>query len=532
MADDTARDPEYRPVPGGPHARQAGHWPSPALVGGGDGEPGASGPVETGTTDGTMDAGEDGPEWTRPRSRRARAWRLGLTLAVLALALAVVVEGPLSQLLLAPRPSTPRVTRIAPGLTGPHLDSTGWAPAPVPRGTQDVRTIDVRPSPTDANVGYACWLAGGLGPAPEPLRISVSVDGERSWQTAKAPALAASACQLIPDAAAASHVVALVDTAAITDTCASSAAYASADGAQTWSAIAWPSALRGACDAWRAIFSLNGRLFVWSPYYQQTSPRAPGALLYRSDDNGRTWQVVDPAPGDDTVAVVAGHVDGSVLVFANPIPGAVTGSTPLPRLWSSPDGGTTWTALGTTPAGTSLVYASGEPTPPVDGGWGTVYAVALPPDMEANAPVSPVAIDMSTASGWQAVRPLPEPDALPSQPLGLDGGILGVGPGGVLLVTVVYTADTSGINNGLLAPPHMIWGWDPGTRAWLPDYDIVPSNTEVEGFSWARPPGGAERIVILVFTINAGLPPFTGLFRATVVAPKASGGVGGLGGSR
>jgi hypothetical protein len=535
MPDDTARQPMYRPTPDDsrqlhpaahsraesraePRDRHGGFWPPRAVMGGGDDDP--------------VESGEDGPALARPRTRRARVWRLVLTLTVLALGLVVVVGGPLDLLELAARPSARGLSTIAPGITGPHLDATGWSPAPIPRGTQDIRTIDVHPSPADATIGYACWLTGGLGPVPESLHFSTSVDGERSWQAAVAPAAMASACQVIPDAAAVNQIVALVNAGAITTACVSSSAYASADGAQSWSPVAWPLPLRGACDAWRSVYGLNGRLYAWSPYYQLTTPRGAGALLYRSDDDGRSWRVVDPAPGSDTVAIIAGHADGSVLAVATPIPDTASGEALSPRLWSSPDGGMTWTALGTTPAATSMVYAAAEPVPPADGGWGTIYAVALPPEMEANAPVAALAIDMATANGWQPVRPLPVPDTSPSQPLGPYGALLGVGPGGVLLAQEVDTSDNNGINNGLLAPPHMIWGWDPGSRSWLPDYQTVPSNTEVEGFSWARPPGGPERIVILVFTINAGSPPFTGLFRSTLVAPKADTGVGGLGGSR
>lgn len=523
MPDDMPRDPERRRAPGDwnddvddrQSDPQDGRWRPErprALVDGVDGD--------------GLEVGEDGPVLARPRSRRARAWRLGLTLALVALALVVVVGGPLGLLQLALRPAR-GVTAPAPGITGPHLDATGWTPAPVPRGTQDVRTIDVRPSPANANVGYACWLAGGLGPAPVALRFSISADGERSWRAAAAPAAMASACEVIPDAADERHVVALIDANANTGACASFTAYASADGAQSWSPVPWPGPLRGACDRYQTLYSLDGRLYAWSPLYQLSTPRAPGALLYRSDDDGRSWQVIDPAPGDDTVAIVAGHADGSVLAFARPLAGAPS----APRVWASPDGGTTWTALGTAPAATTLVYATGDPAPP-KGGWGTLYAVALPPGTIPTAELPPVAIAVGTANGWRPLGPFPLPGAGAELPLGPDGAILGVGPGGVLLTAVVDTSDNRGINNGLLAPPHMIWGWDPIGHMWLPDYHIVPSNTEVEGFSWVHPPSGPERIVILVFTINAGSPPFTGLFRATLVAPATSTSAGGLGSSR
>jgi photosystem II stability/assembly factor-like uncharacterized protein len=67
-------------------------------------------------------------------------------------------------------------------------------------------------------------------------------------------------------------------------------------------------------------------------------PQPAGGSLWRSDDNGRTWQLVGSGPGA-TINALAVHPVNNVVIYAGTAggPAATTDS-----LWRSDDGGQTW----------------------------------------------------------------------------------------------------------------------------------------------------------------------------------------------
>jgi hypothetical protein len=164
---------------------------------------------------------------------------------------------------------------------------------------------------------------------------------------------------------------------------------------------------------------------------------------------------------------------------------------------------------------------SSDPAPSADCDWGSVYAASYQGGSDPTAPDAQVArMQVSVGGEWRDVSALPISGAARDLPLGEDGRILGVGPGGLLLVHVLYTGPPSGLANGLASPSHVMWGWDPATGRWLRNWHVEPSNATLEGFAWDHTHGsGAPQLVLWLYVLNAGSPAITAIFRATIAVP-------------
>lgn len=471
-----------------------------------------------------------GTGWGRRLSRGARIGRAAAIVGTVGIAVILAVGGPGAALSFAGSGWDQLANRINPKLPinalPIHLNASSWVAERLPGDAFRVRGIELRPSPADPRVAYACWPDhpnGGTGPAP--VSLYVTHNGARSWVALDAPIASATLCRLVPDAADAWRVV-LLTYASDLGTCAPPNVFASDDFGVSWARVGLPATLRPACDL--AFFSLRGRLFAWSGSAQNTLAEGPTAQLLTSVDAGANWSQAFPnLPAGVVVTLVAAHGDGSVLALLSPAADRASPAGPATRtLWCAEPGMGQWIPIGQIPPGTTRVVASDDPDRPAGCQWSTLYALGFSGgDEGALGVVGQVAV-ATKGNGWRSIPPLADVGGASGIPLGDDGRVLAVGSGGTLLIDVPYFGSGS---LGIGSPEHVIWGWDPVSGRWLRDYHVEPGNATIEGYAWDHSQGsGSPRLVVWLYSLNWGLPAFTGIFQSTFApAPVAPAGLPG-----
>lgn len=459
------------------------------------------------TSDGLADS-RGAPMWVSRLAPRARVTRAALIAGTVGLALFVVLGGPSSALdglrqwasSLAPPPAT-----AAPR---PQLNASFWAARRVPYAALHVRGITLAPSAAASDVAYACWVDRHAAPSgASVVNLYLTTDGARSWSALPAPPGAAGQCQIVPDAADAQRLL-FVLLPPRGDTCAPPRVYDSANRGATWQAVAAPAALANACDL--TFFQVRGALYAWSPAAQAGG--GPAAHLLTSSDEGVTWQpVFDGAEAGGAVALVAAHASGALLVLAG------ASGRAQRTLWCRATPGAPWQSLGALPPGTNAAFAADGQHTESGCSWGTLYAAGYGPGSDPTT----LRLEIRSGQGWKMVPPLPIPAAAGNLPLGGDGHILSVGPDGILLVATNYSGPGVGVTAGGTSPAHTIWGWEPRTGRWLTDIHIEPANSTIDGFIWDESQPGPPRLICWVYTLNGGIPAFTGVFRAAFAATSA-----------
>lgn len=317
------------------------------------------------------------------------------------------------------RPSlpTPTIPVVAATMTPPSADPTaqGWAR----QGPQFVDQIQQAPSAP--NTLYAC---GGPPAANSGLGFSVSQDGGKTWQT-WATSIQASACLSLRVSPTAPQAVA-VYSATCRAECGMGEFYLhySLDGGKHWTKVftsgvsttvgtyGWvgtaffangaPSGTPASATENLAV-STNGGPFSWT-----NLPYSSGALfstattvyvqahngLYSSTNLGASWSNVTPAYQGHAVNPTALVPGASLLGYDAR---SANGPNIYPLLHSS-DGGATWQALPSFPAG---MQANGDATETPDG---TIYVTCFGSD---SAPVQ-VGIYKLTPSTtqWTLISPI------------------------------------------------------------------------------------------------------------------------------
>lgn len=471
------------------------------------------------------------PAWGQRLSPRARVGRAITMVGAVCLAIFVAVGGPGTALALVgsgwdelfggvnPRPLVNALPI--------HLNASNWAAARLPGDAFRIRGIQLRPSPGDPGVAYACWPEHPTrGTEAAAVQLYVTADGAHSWTALHAPVTSAAQCRLVLDAADPRRVLLLTypgDPAM----CGPPGVFASDDGGTTWTPVGLPASLPPGCDL--AFFSLGGRLFAWSGRAQTALAEGPAAQLLTSVDEGASWSPAFPhLPAGVVVTLVAAHMDGSLLALLSPAADQVSPARPATRtLWCAAPGMAQWSPIAQIPPGTERVLASDDPGGMVGCRWGTLYALGfIAGDAAGVGAASQIAVS-TQGDGWRDVPPLRDVGGAPGLPLGTDGLALTVGPAGTLLIDVPYSGNGP---TGIGAPQRVIWAWDPATGRWLRDYQAEPGNASIEGYAWDHSQGqAAPRLVIWLYSLNWGMPAFTGIFKSNFAPrPMAPAGLPGV----
>ncbi len=442
---------------------------------------------------------------------------LGLV-AALAFVLFVVLDGPATATEAARTAWLQYVegrTQRAANALGATLNASDWIAARLPAAALYTRGITLRPAPSDPQTAYACWhVTGGPDGNAGPLLVYATHDGARSWSVLVPPVAQTSQCDLIVDVADPERVLIEVAPAGGAG-CAAPLLFASADGGGRWDRVAVPKGLQAVCDL--SLLSDRGWLYAWSPSAQRQLRDTPAAQLLTSANEGATWRPAIAGLASGTLAsVIAGRADGALLTLVRS--GSVVGQAQSAELWCSARPGAPWTPVSAVPADTPVVLAANESYASHGCDWGALYAARY--STAAGLPAAgaaPSLIETSSPSGWHALPSLPLAGAAQYLPAGDGADVLGVGPSGVLLVQVVYTGGGGTLYQGGATSAHSVWGWEPSSKRWLLDTHPEPVNSFMEGLSWnASATHGAPQVVLWLYTLNAGVPAFTGIFRSTV----------------
>jgi hypothetical protein len=466
---------------------------------------------------------ESAPRWERLFAPSGRRWRALIVISALSVALCVVTSG--SGLLLTSASDAWAQVRAALAPQPPvnalpvHLRASSWLALHLPPDGVLLRSLTLAPSPASAEVAYLCWPNHRRSESdPSALVLYATRDAARSWIALSSPVTDATDCQFVPDALDSARVL-LLPSIPAAETCAAPQVYASDAWGASWRRVALPAPLRTACSL--ALFSLGGQLFAWSTDGRYESDGVAGSPLLTSRD-GVTWSSALPPLGQPVLPQIVGaHADGSLLVVTHPAPTGTAGTSS--RLWCR-DGATgNWSSLGNLPAGTGQVAVSTDVRAGTGCRWQPIYAYAAAVNPDTSATVV-TALHVRVGSAWQSLPAAPVSGATQRWPLGASGAMLTVGPGGTLLGDVLV----SGIGgSGGLA--RSIWAWYPGLGRWLRDYQQEPGNAVIDGYSWDHTQRQGAPMVIWLYSVNAGLFGFTGVFRSTLAAaPVAPAGTSDL----
>ncbi len=303
----------------------------------------------------------------------------------------------------AARFASPIATPIVPPLPPA---GTGWENAG-PAGA-----FGFAQSVSDPLTAYTCDIFhAGIQPALVPVVLGVSHDAGVHWNTLATPAQGES-CQLSVNPTDGRDVFLFAQGCSDCSDTPYTRLYRTRDGGASWTAWTLPSRADIMLDpfgryidhwvgdtfflfarslnaqAWRYIaVSRQGGAFTWADtgYLANAPSNAnisasytfgsslflrlgsasvcdPCQHLWRTDDEGRSWHVVDLPNGGNTPFLIGETTDGTTLL-GHSGEGEGPGKQ---RLWQSQDGGQTWQALPPFPAGTTF-------DSPIDGRGGVFY---------------------------------------------------------------------------------------------------------------------------------------------------------------
>jgi hypothetical protein len=393
----------------------------------------------------------------------------------------------------------------------PSLRASQWAAIGLPSDRAFVRDVIFRPATSTPLVAYICGLSvptGGTGGAP--LALYVTWDGAHSWQALASPVVASATCDFVVDVNQPQHVV-LLTTVGAQGSCDAPNVYLSATWGATWQPVTLPPPLDAACAP--SFYLVNGRLYAWSQDGRYAAGGPPGSPLMASDDDGATWSTAfEGLSASALPSILGAHADGSLLVRVVDGGSFDTSPAAAPALWCRDGVSGRWSLLADLPGLSSDVVFSANPA--VAGcSWAPLYAFyAFAASSGGQSGVASLAV--LRGSSWHVLPAVPVDGASGRQTVGAVERVLGVGTGGTLLLDV---PDTSAIADAS-SPPYVIWGWNPPGGTWQRDDQEEPGNARIDGFSWDDSQAAAPKAVLWLFSVNWGVPAFTGVFRSSFTA--------------
>lgn len=158
--------------------------------------------------------------------------------------------------------------------------------------------------------------------------------------------------------------------------------FRSADAGQSWQMLSFPvpGALEGAPvampNALQVVTESGGSQHLYATINTEvpaTSGTMPSARLVVSTDDGQTWKIVDSALASKNQGIAAyavvtpGPQGDSIYALTEPVNGGSETYSPTYQLWSSHDGGATWTQ-GTLPTSNPHTFLAARTD-----GYGTLY---------------------------------------------------------------------------------------------------------------------------------------------------------------
>lgn len=461
-------------------------------------------------------AGSRAGSRARSQPRPHRAWRMvGVACALLAV-LCIALNGPAPLLNLAAQTWQQLRAQIAPpprvNALPAHLSASAWTAIRLPTQAAYVRNVTFVPAASTPLVAYACWTTRPDSPdGPAPLALYVTRDGGRSWSPLPTPAASATSCSVQVDVSQPQHILLQTDESTA-ESCATPHLFASDASGATWHAVTLPAPLDAACAP--AFFLANGQLYAWSQDGHYAADEPSGSPLLVSGDGGATWASAFAGLGPGKLPwIIGAHGDGSLLLVVRAQGNADVGPPVAAALWCRDGASGRWSLLANAPDQSDAVIVANDAGSGVGCAFGPVYSFASLLNLDTGLP-SVIAVEELHGRSWSGLPTLPIAGASGRLPLGGAGRVLGVGPAGTLLVDV---PDTS-FDLGGASPPHDIWAWDPTGGRWLRDYHSEPGNARIDGFSWDHSGKGAPTADLWLFSVNWGIPAFTGVFHSTFAA--------------
>ncbi|HEX9035475.1 MAG TPA: hypothetical protein VF808_00625 [Ktedonobacterales bacterium] len=419
----------------------------------------------------------------RPLSRRARAARVVVVVALVAATLFTLLGGPA----LAGVGWARLYAWMTSAAAAPPLAMTGWQTIPSAPVPPDATSYSYTPDPTNPQRVFACAADGSA------VSAWVTDSGGRTWRRileAALPHAREPACR-VKIALNAPVVAIAVVSAHNPDSagCETLTLFALTDlGSGT---LALPSEPKSClADAWPSAASL---------YYWWTN-NSQGALaltgLERSDDLGALWHEVPIVPPNGNSSLAPALLDsGSGDTILTQVYSWSSGQRAARNeLWRSLDGGNSWRRALNAPLGAQLLSTT-EPEALTASGWPPTYAISFSggelsppwvPDWEPAA----IAALQPNGSSWRALPPLPLQPATSAQrpaPLGVTRA-LAVGPLGDLLALGERPGAVATIN---FQPRQWLWAWDPALGGWRVGPE-APRGSALAGVTWASGPANTR----------------------------------------
>jgi hypothetical protein len=402
------------------------------------------------------------------------------------------------------RSATPR-----PQLAGsPSRAVAPWLAGTARRDSADLAggALDIQPAGTDSAVVYACWVdaqpdPSGTAAAAGSLHLAASDDGAYTWRTLSSPVARATACHLTPDGGDARRLALTTQVGTDTDSaCPSAHTFLSADGGRHWSALILPGVLADGCTPTLAAraspgaagFSLiNGTLALWTNDTPTPSDKARTAQLWISLDFGGTWRAAGTGLSSGSIeGVVSARADGALLVLVRRLDAGTSAATPASyELWSCAAGCPQWQRLARVPSvpGSALaVFASSGAWLLPGANWGTLYVVDSTPTAAPGAPTSIWASTETQAWTWHPLPPLPWLGSEGVTAAAMSGRVLGVGPGGALVLELRNAAleMVPGSAAQEQAAVSVVCVWDPVRGQWLTPLLVEPATSSALAVVW------------------------------------------------
>lgn len=399
------------------------------------------------------------------------------------------------------------------------LPAAAWQAIPLPFDNGHLRSFAAVPS--DPTTLYACSGAGvdPLGAVRTgALILWRSRDAGTHWVMLPIPAVAGTDCRIqLAPANPARLALLLGDYTAETRACGRSRILLSDDTGATWRVLSPlpvpPTAGDGDCALYLTAHAFLLRYTILAPLVNGTRG-SDADYLFRSGDDGTTWQRADLVFGALRRLAPVGLPDGDSLLLAASVSSVAPPTRPL--LWFSHDDARTWETLGQLPRSASAIYLP-QPTvtyPPTAAH--PLYA-SVNPDVPHYLYRSGV-LESRDGARWFTLPPLPVPGATPDR-IGLTN-LLGVAPDGRLLA---FGAEPgAGVPPDQAAPrrepSQTLWAWDPVVGRWerLPDALPLPWPAHCSDQCWGAAFTIASDGTIFLTVASAGPAGPALLYRLTL----------------